>query len=152
MDKAHAAHDKGHADKPSADKGHADKGHADKGHADKPSADKGRADKGHADKGHAPAAAAAPKAAAAAPVGDPTKFGGGLIPADDVKRVGSFAAVAGWVFGLIGGIVVVALIGARPAWLFGVVGVPVVLVTYIFSTIAGGRVSRNFLKSYTAQR
>ena len=130
MDKAHAAHDKGHADKPSADKG--------------------RADKGHADKGHAPAAAAAPKAAAAAPVGDPTKFGGGLIPADDVKRVGSFAAVAGWVFGLIRGIV--ALIGARPAWLFGVVGVPVVLVTYIFSTIAGGRVSRNFLKSYTAQR
>ncbi len=91
MDKAHAGHDKGHADKPPGDKA-------------------------HADKGHAPAAAkAAPKAEAAAPVGDPTKFGGGLIPADDVKRVGSFSAVAGWVFGLIGGIVIVALIGARPA-------------------------------------
>lgn len=133
MDKAHAGHDKGHADKPPADKAHADKAHADAGH-------------------HAPAAAkAAPKPEAAAPVGDPTKFGGGLIPADDVKRVGSFSAVAGWVFGLIGGIVIVALIGARPAWLFGVVGVPVVLVTYLFSTIIGGRVSRNFLKPYTSQ-
>ena len=131
MDKAHAGHDKGHADKPPVDKAHADKAQA--------------------DKGHAPAAKAAPKAGAAAPVGDPTKFGGGLIPADDVKRVGSFSAVAGWVFGLIGGIVIVALIGARPAWLFGVVGVPVVLATYLFSTIIGGRVSRNFLKPYTSQ-
>ena len=131
MDKAHAGHDKGHADK---------------AHPEKPPADKA-----HADKGHAPAAApkAAPKAEAAAPVGDPTKFGGGLIPADDVKRVGSFAAVAGWVFGLIGGITIVALIAPRR--LFGVVGVPVVLVTYLFATFAGGRVSRNFLKSYTTQ-
>jgi hypothetical protein len=130
MDKAHAAHDKGHADKPAADKGHADKGHA--------------------DKAHAPAAHAAP-AAKAAPAGDPTKYGGGMIPIDDVKRVGSFAAVAGWVFGLIGGVVIVALIGARPVWLFGVVGVPVVLASYLFGTFAGGRVSRNYLKAYTAQ-
>lgn len=137
MDKPHAGRDKGHADKPPADKAHADKAHA---------------DKGHADKGHAPAAAkAAPKAGATAMAGDPSKFGGGLIPVDDVKRVGSFSAVAGWVFGLIGGVVIVALIGARPAWLFGVVGVPVVLVTYLFSTIVGGRVSRNFLKPYTSQ-
>jgi hypothetical protein len=134
-----------------------DKSHDKSGAHDKPHAP----DQAHGDdKAHAapePAAsvkaAAPPKAAARAAVaGDPTKFGGGMIPIDDVKRVGSFAAVASWVFGFIGVVVIVALIGARPAWLFGVVGVPVVLITYLFGTFAGGRVSRNFLKPYTAPR
>lgn len=127
--------------KPGGEKKAQDKGaHAQGGHPDKPLAEK-----------TAPAAAPAAKAHAA-PAGDPTKFGGGLIPVDDAKRVGSFAAVARWVFELIGGVVIVALISARPAWLFGVVGVPVVLASYLFGTFAGGRVSRNYLKQYTGQR
>ncbi|MSP21277.1 MAG: hypothetical protein EXQ93_07165 [Alphaproteobacteria bacterium] len=60
----------------------------------------------------------------------------------------SFAAIAGWAFGLIAGIVITALIGACPAWLFGVVGVPIVLASYLFGTFAGGRIARTYLRNF----
>ncbi len=104
-------------------------------HAEKPSA-------GHGDKAaHGDKSAHAPTAA-------PAAAGGATIPADEAKRVGSFAAIAGWAFGLIAGIVITALIGARPAWLFGVVGVPIVLASYLFGTFAGGRIARTYLRNF----
>ena len=126
MDKSATAHEKpgaGHAEKGAApEKGHAGKG-AEK--AAKPAGGGGSSKSGPAVAGPMP-----------------------IIPVDDAKRVGSFAAVAGWVFGLIAGIVITALIGARPAYLFGVVGVPIVLASYLFGTFAGGRVVRTYLRDF----
>jgi hypothetical protein len=71
----------------------------------------------------------------------------GAMPAEEARRVGSFAALAGWIFGLLAGIIVTALSTARPMYLFGVVGIPVVLVSYFLGTFAGGRISRTYFRT-----
>ena len=64
----------------------------------------------------------------------------------EAKRVGNFAGTAGWVLGLVAGVIVAGLASSRSPVLLGLVGVPAVLVSYFLGTFAGGRIARDYFR------
>ena len=72
------------------------------------------------------------------------------ITPDEARRVGTYAATAGWVLGVVAGIIVAGLASSRSSVLFGLVGVPAVLVSFFLGSFAGGRIARDYFRKRSA--
>ena len=67
-------------------------------------------------------------------------------PAGDAgQRVGGYAALSGWMMGLVAGLIVMGMTSIRPAWLFILVGLLIVGVSFYLASFLGGRLTKGWL-------
>jgi predicted lipid-binding transport protein (Tim44 family) len=67
-------------------------------------------------------------------------------PPDDAgQRVGGYAALSGWMMGLVAGLIVMGMTGVRPAWLFILVGLAIVGFSFYLASFLGGRLTKGWL-------